>query len=225
MGTPRIVYKMAKDGLMFEWLTVVNSHGSPVNAAILCGLLSTLLAGFLHFEPLASSCSAATLFMFVIVCVGVVIVRVSEHQSPVHPHAIKKLTISLVLFCFVSLIASICLVEESLVSKSTLYLILVVNVLSGVYVWNSYRWALDSRFLDHPLLTNEVTLTTVAPKTKRDVYLCPLVPTVPLLAAWIDIFMMASVGFTALGGLVALLAIGLAIYFAYGIRHSKLGRV
>ena len=222
VGTPRIVYKMAKDGLMYSWLSRVNSHGSPANAAIVCGLLSAVLAGGLHFESLASGCSAVTLFMFVMVSVGVVIVRVSEHESPVHPHAIQRLTLSLIAFCLISLIVSICLVESGTVSPRTLYVLIGLNVICASWVRYAYRWALDTNFLTHPLLADEIAITTVTPRAKRDVYLCPLVPTVPLLAAWVDIFMMASVGFTALGGLLVLLVAGLIVYFSYGIRHSKL---
>lgn len=222
VGTPRILYKMAKDGLMYSWLSRVNSHGSPSNAAIVCGILSAVLAGGLHFESLASSCSAVTLFLFVMVCVGVIIVRVSEHESPVHPHAIKRLTVSLIAFCVISLLLSVCLVENGIVSNPTLLFLISLNVLCGAWVRYAYRWALDTNFLSHPLLTSEIAFTTVEPRAKRDVYLCPLVPTIPLLAAWVDIFMMASVGFNALGGLLVLLFAGLLIYFSYGIQHSKL---
>lgn len=225
VGSPRIVYKMAKDGLMYEWLGRINRHGSPGNAAVVCGLLSAVMGGLLEFDSLASSCSAVTLFMFVMVSVGVIIVRVSEHESPVHPKALSKLTISLIVFCVVSFIVSIGIVEDEIFPPFLFKALVGLNVGSAVTVVGMYRWALDSHVLTHPLLPEEITITTVTPKKKRDVFLCPLVPTIPLLATWVDIFMMASVGGAALAGLGVLVVSGLAVYFSYGIKHSNLNRI
>lgn len=222
VGTPRIVYKMAQDGLVYRWLGSVNSHGAPVTATIVSGTISALMGGVLHFDSLASSCSAVTLFMFAIVCVGVVIVRVSEHESPTHPHAIQRLTFALIMFSVISLAVSMCVVDPDLVSSLALYVLAGANIVCGGVVLYIYEWALDYAPLAQPLLTDEITVTSVPKRAKKDIYLCPLVPIVPLIATWVDIFMMASLGYTALTGVLIMLLSGMAIYFSYGINHSKL---
>ena len=160
--------------------------------------------------------------MFVMVSVGVVIVRVSEHDSsPVHPHAIGKLTFTLILFCFASLALSLGIVVAE-ITGSLLWCLVTVNVGTALAVFYSYNSALDTSPLSHSLLQDEITITTVTPRRKRDVFLCPLVPTLPLIATWVDIFMMASLGWASLCGLVGLLVSGLVVYFSYGIYNSKL---
>ncbi|KAF4752761.1 hypothetical protein FOZ62_025760, partial [Perkinsus olseni] len=53
-------------------------------------------------------------------------------------------------------------------------------------------------------------------------FLCPLMPYIPLLAVWINSYLMASLGVTALLFTAGWLAIGTAVYFAYGQGHSLL---
>jgi hypothetical protein len=67
-----------------------------------------------------------------------------------------------------------------------------------------------------------IMISSVSRKMKKEVFLCPMVPVLPLVAAWVDILMMASLGIPALGGLIIMLICGLFIYFSYGIYNSKL---
>ncbi|KAF4680869.1 hypothetical protein FOZ60_012872 [Perkinsus olseni] len=53
-------------------------------------------------------------------------------------------------------------------------------------------------------------------------FLCPLMPYIPLLAVWINSYLMASLGVTAILFTAGWLAIGTAVYFAYGQGHSLL---
>ncbi len=214
VGTPRIVYKMAKDGLMYSWLTRVNVHGAPVCAVIVCGALSALMAGFIDFDSLASSCSAVTLFMFVLVNVGVVILRKGEE----HGTCVRKLTGSLLVFCLVSLGVSLVLIDPSLVPAHMIQVGIGVNVLCGLLCIVVY-------FSDSGEKARHAMKDSLLEDKRRIVaspFKCPLVPFIPLVAAWIDIFMMASVGYWALSGLGLLIISGLAVYFSYGITHSKL---
>ncbi|KAF4652359.1 hypothetical protein FOZ61_009740 [Perkinsus olseni] len=53
-------------------------------------------------------------------------------------------------------------------------------------------------------------------------FLCPLIPYIPLLAVWINSYLMASLGVTAILFTAGWLTIGTAVYFAYGQGHSLL---
>lgn len=55
-------------------------------------------------------------------------------------------------------------------------------------------------------------------------FYCPLVPIVPLLGVGCNAFMMGSLPLSSWALAVSWLCIGLAVYFLYGVKHSRLGR-
>lgn len=235
VGPPRLLYKMAVDGLMCGWLRKINSHGAPVYATVICGLLSALLGGVLNFESLASSCSAVTLFMFTIVCIGIVTVRANETTSQLtgNDTALTKLTAALCTFCFVSFAFCICIMESESFTPSVLYTLGFLNVVAGALPIRIYDKIHAGRISSiestvrgvssEPLLDNVVVIKAKA-ASQKDIFMCPLVPVVPIFAAWVNIFMIASLGYAAIGGLVIMLVSGLWVYFTYGIHHSNLGK-
>jgi basic amino acid/polyamine antiporter, APA family len=52
----------------------------------------------------------------------------------------------------------------------------------------------------------------------------PLVPVIPILAALICLYLMISLPFITWIRFVIWLAVGIILYFAYGMSHSQLGR-
>ena len=222
VGTPRIIYKMAKDGLLFPFLAKVNRYGSPVAATMLCGLFSASLAGFVSFESLAASCSAATLFMFAVVCIGLVVVRVRENESPVDPGLTNGLILSLLAFIITSFAFCLCLSAGNSESVS-IFLLGVVNILSFCICIRFYRSA--TRVTFDPTLALVHRMIMDGKFDKPDRFRCPFVPYLPLVAAWVNIMIVASLGPAANVGLILMLLSGLAMYLLYGIRHSKLSQV
>ena len=76
----RIIYAMARDGLLSPWLSVVGRrYQSPVRVIIPCGLLMALLAGLVPLGELAELVNIGTLFAFVLVSLGVIWLR---HTRP-----------------------------------------------------------------------------------------------------------------------------------------------
>jgi APA family basic amino acid/polyamine antiporter len=66
-----------------------------------------------------------------------------------------------------------------------------------------------------------VVLRRVAPDLPRP-FRCPFVPWVPLFAIGACVYMMLSLPTVTWLRLAAWLGLGLVIYFAYGVRHSRL---
>ena len=225
VGPPRILYKMAKDGLLYESFCRLNSHGAPIVATIVGGVIAALLGGFLEFDSLVSACSAVTLFMFVIVCLGVVIVRVNEATSTNNQRSL--LGIGIALFCAFSFYFCSLIVGEE-VNGPAVYLMGFGNVVFAAVVIKVYQDIVSGPSTDsrkEPLLiggSDTIVMSSVSRKTQREIFVCPMVPVLPLVAAWVDIFMMASLGIPALGGLIIMLVTGMFVYFSYGIYNSKL---
>ncbi|MEY4589345.1 MAG: hypothetical protein RL497_1421 [Pseudomonadota bacterium] len=82
-GLTRIITAMARDGLLPQIFAEVNPKTqTPVKNTLLCGLLIALMAGFVPLGALAELVNIGTLFAFVLVCVGVIVLRHTQPNAP-----------------------------------------------------------------------------------------------------------------------------------------------
>ncbi|MBF0500823.1 MAG: amino acid permease [Candidatus Riflebacteria bacterium] len=83
LGQPRIFMVMSRDGLLPPWFSRVSEkYGTPINATMLTGLLVLIPAGFMNIDEVVELCNIGTLFAFIIVCFGVLILRVRHPDYP-----------------------------------------------------------------------------------------------------------------------------------------------
>jgi APA family basic amino acid/polyamine antiporter len=81
LGQPRIFWTMAKDGLLPPVFTVVHpKFRTPWIAQILTGAVAMMIAGLFPLSILGELVSIGTLLAFVIVCVGVMVLRKTNPQ-------------------------------------------------------------------------------------------------------------------------------------------------
>jgi APA family basic amino acid/polyamine antiporter len=78
MGQTRIFYAMSKDGLLPWFGAVHKEHGTPYVATVLTGLFVALCGGLMPMSLVGELVSIGTLLAFVLVCVGVPILRVTS---------------------------------------------------------------------------------------------------------------------------------------------------
>jgi APA family basic amino acid/polyamine antiporter len=81
LGQTRIFYSMAHDGLLPWFEKVHPQYGTPHVATIVTGLFVALCGGLMPMSLVGELVSIGTLLAFVLVCLGVPILRVT------HPHA------------------------------------------------------------------------------------------------------------------------------------------
>ncbi|MGE0883893.1 MAG: amino acid permease [Blastocatellales bacterium] len=76
MGQPRVFYSMSKDGLLPTWAAKVHpKYQTPHITTAITGTIVAILAGFVPIGLLGELVSIGTLFAFVIVGTGIIILR------------------------------------------------------------------------------------------------------------------------------------------------------
>ena len=83
LGQPRILYKMASDGLLPKKLVAIHPQfKTPHVASLLNGLVAAVVAGLFPLGVLGELVSIGTLMAFLIVCVGIVVLRRTRPDLP-----------------------------------------------------------------------------------------------------------------------------------------------
>jgi basic amino acid/polyamine antiporter, APA family len=82
LGQIRVAFAMARDGLLPQGLAHTGSHGTPYRISMIIGGLVAFVATFFPIGALEEMVNIGTLFAFVLVSIGVVILRRSRPDLP-----------------------------------------------------------------------------------------------------------------------------------------------
>ena len=83
LGQPRIFMAMARDGLLWEYFAKIHPRfRTPHITTIWTGVIVGFVAMLTDIGSLSDLTNIGTLFAFVLVCIGVVILRYKEPQRP-----------------------------------------------------------------------------------------------------------------------------------------------
>jgi basic amino acid/polyamine antiporter, APA family len=83
LGQSRVAFAMARDGLLPTGLAKVHpTFGTPSRITMITGVAVAAIAGFVDLTTLANLVSIGTLFAFVLVSVGVVVLRRTRPDLP-----------------------------------------------------------------------------------------------------------------------------------------------
>jgi len=91
-GLTRVFFAMSRDGLLPPFFAKIHPKTkTPVRVIALCGLIISLIAGFIPLGELAELVNIGTLAAFVLVCLGVVVLRIKQphlhrpFKNPLNP--------------------------------------------------------------------------------------------------------------------------------------------
>ncbi|KAA9162374.1 amino acid permease [Amycolatopsis acidicola] len=82
LGQVRVLFAMSRDGLLPRKLAHTGKRGTPARATILVGLLVAIAATFFPADKLEEMVNVGTLFAFVLVSAGVLILRRTHPDLP-----------------------------------------------------------------------------------------------------------------------------------------------
>ncbi|MCQ4209325.1 amino acid permease [Streptomyces longispororuber] len=83
LGQSRVFFAMSRDGLLPPVFSAVHPRfRTPYRSTIILGVLTALVAGFISLEELSKLVNIGTLFAFVVVALGVMILRRTRPELP-----------------------------------------------------------------------------------------------------------------------------------------------
>jgi amino acid transporter len=200
MGQPRIWMSMSRDGLLPKAFSRIHpKYRTPSFATIVTGLFVAIPALFLNLTEVTDLTSIGTLFAFVLVCGGVLLLPKRE-EGEVKP----KFQIPYVSSQFI--VPVLFIVGIIIFWKNFLGLF---DFTAG---WEVFRDKLP--FFLFVLLSIGLTIASFVKKLS-------LIPVLGLASCF---YLMTELGFTNWMRFLIWLIIGLMIYFLYSRHHSKLGK-
>ncbi|EER07610.1 Inner membrane transport protein yeeF, putative [Perkinsus marinus ATCC 50983] len=204
LGQPRIWYRMALDGLLFQPLAKLSAHDVPV---------------------------VGTLAMFTLVNGGIILTRVEDYTersgSSYPPITTTNITYSISLFFALSLTFHYVAVLHGLFTCSGITLG-ALNLASLAWLLYVYFAAIAPPNMDDSIQGgHDEPLLAGSERDKVDMvddnhFHCPWVPILPAVAIWVNCYLMASLGLQALIMVTVWLVLGAVVYLTYGANHSKL---
>jgi basic amino acid/polyamine antiporter, APA family len=83
LAQPRVLFAMARDGLLPPAVATLHPrHHTPHRMTLICGAAVALVASLTPIDKLAFLCNIGTLFAFFLVCLGMLVLRVTHPGLP-----------------------------------------------------------------------------------------------------------------------------------------------
>ncbi|XP_066523802.1 cationic amino acid transporter 2-like [Hoplias malabaricus] len=220
---PRVIFAMARDGLLFKALSKVSSRKSPVMATLSSGTVAAIMALLFDLKALVDMMSIGTLFAYTLVAICILILRYQETESvendPPGTQSSK--------FGFLKPPSYPTKETSNTVTACTTFIILMVLVLT-VLLTKAIRnllllevWSLVCVAVILLLMTLSTLLIWRQPQnpTKAS-FMVPFLPLLPVVSVFVNIYLMIQLGGDTWIRYAVWMAVGLVIYFGYGVRNS-----
>ncbi|KTF79596.1 hypothetical protein cypCar_00014606, partial [Cyprinus carpio] len=239
---PRVLFAMARDGLMFKSLYKVSLRQSPVVATLSSGTVAgnfcakykspgnhvlcfipAIMALLFDLKALVDMMSIGTLFSYTLVAICILILRYQEtasEESDLH-------TPTTSMFGFLKPPSYPTSETSNTVTTCTVFLVVLVLILS-LLMSKAIRsllfleiWSVVSVtvILIIMLLTVFIIWRQPQNPTKAS-FMVPFLPLLPVVSVFINIYLMVQLGGDTWIRYAVWMAGGFLIYFGYGVRNS-----
>ncbi|XP_074131809.1 cationic amino acid transporter 2 isoform X2 [Sminthopsis crassicaudata] len=240
---PRILFAMARDGLLYRFLGRLSNRQSPVAATLTAGVISAVMAFLFDLKALVDMMSIGTLLAYSLVAACVLILRYQPsltHQKTKCCPEKEALTSG----AAADLLPTPGNSKQTLLKPSRLptqqsaslvsylvgllaFLVLGLSILMtyGIHaVTNLESWSIGLLSVLVFLIISIILVIWRQPQNEQKVaFMVPLLPFLPALSILVNIYLMVQLNAQTWIRFSVWMAIGFLIYFSYGIRHSLEG--
>ncbi|NWW91931.1 CTR2 protein, partial [Rhynochetos jubatus] len=249
---PRVIYAMAKDGLLFKCLAHISSKTkTPVVATLSSGAVAAIMAFLFDLKALVDMMSIGTLLAYSLVASCVLILRyqpsltyeqpkyspekaalaASERESAVSESQINMIQDNH--FSLQALINPSSFPTEQTATTVTLLVGLLAFLVCGLSVLTTYGihfianlepWSIGLLAVLAASFIVTILLIQRQPQNQQKVaFMVPLLPFLPSFSILVNIYLMVQLSGDTWIRFSFWMTLGFLIYFAYGIRHSLEG--
>ncbi|KAL6117978.1 slc7a2 [Pungitius sinensis] len=246
---PRILFAMARDGILFKFMSKVSKRQSPVAATMAAGTTAAIMAFLFDLKALVDMMSIGTLLAYSLVAVCVLILRYQPDgplekragerdylsseagesdltESESHLNMLKGGSSNLQAVLHPP--DSPSEHSSSVVNMTVCVLVLVVCVVSYLTTYHIYSilgmevWILALLTGCLLIFSGCVAMVCRQPQTTKKVsFMVPLLPFLPILSIFVNIYLMVQLSGDTWIRFSVWMAVGFVIYFGYGMWHSE----
>jgi len=199
LGQPRIWMNMSRDGLLPKRFSVLHKrYNTPGFATIITGIVVAVPTLFMNLTEVTSLSSIGTLFAFVLVCGGVLVLEEQEKDTP------QNLKFKIPYF------------------NSRFYLPpIVITILALILYFNIQNVISFFHFFNNDFY-HKIPMLIYIPISMYIMYLSlkKQYSLIPVLGLLTNFYLMTELGVSNWVGFFVWLVIGIVIYFLYGYRKS-----
>ncbi|XP_070994429.1 cationic amino acid transporter 2-like [Oncorhynchus clarkii lewisi] len=221
---PRVLFAMARDGLLFKPLSKVSARQSPVIATLSSGVVAAIMALVFDLKALVDMMSIGTLFAYTLVAICILILRYQETQSedsdlqilesstkfgclkpPSFPTSgTSKTVTSLTVFSVVCVCGLCVLLTQAIdaIQRQEIWSMVCVSIVAFI------------------LLVLVIVIWRHPQNQAKAAFMVPFLPVLPVVSVFVNVYLMVQLGRDTWMRYAIWMAVGFLIYFGYGIRNS-----
>ncbi|KAG9259447.1 cationic amino acid transporter 2-like [Astyanax mexicanus] len=213
---PRILFAMARDGLLFKPLSNISSRQSPVIATLTSGVVAAIMALVFDLKALVDMMSIGTLFAYTLVAICILILRYQADPNemnykqkwnllrpPSSPTSTSSSVVSYLTIGTIALAVALSVIlTKGIQSVGEWWMILIITVallcllITVIIIWRQPQSGVKAAFM------------------------VPLLPVLPVVSTFVNVYLMVQLGADTWIRYSVWMAVGLLIYFGYGVWHS-----
>ncbi|XP_049447187.1 cationic amino acid transporter 2 family protein [Epinephelus fuscoguttatus] len=221
---PRVLFAMARDGLLFRPLSKMSDRQSPVIATLASGVVAAIMALLFDLKALVDMMSIGTLFAYTLVAICILILR---YQADLNEDSsfskLEPFTVAGVLFP-PSQATSRTSKNASVLIVFIIFIVIILSlIISGtINALQALKWWSLLCVSIIVLMLGLITLIIwrQPQNTTKAAFMVPFVPLLPIFSTFVNVYLMVQLGTDTWIRYAVWMTVGLIIYFCYGVQHS-----
>ncbi|CAM4534711.1 unnamed protein product [Leuciscus chuanchicus] len=220
---PRVLFAMARDGLLFKPLSKMSARQSPVIATLVSGVVAAIMALVFDLKALVDMMSIGTLFAYTLVAICILILRYQPEQSEINDKSTEVQKWNPFRPPQKASVSSSKAVSLLTVLTVVLAVILSVIITKGLPAGLIEEWWII--LIITLVLVGFVVIIIIIWRQPQNgtkaAFMVPFLPLLPIFSAFINVYLMVQLGNDTWIRYAVWMAVGLLIYFCYGMHFSE----